>query len=274
MPPIKEMHYFDRSHSYPSPSRLAETKVLKRLVQGGYVKRGVRRVFRRLRSRNFELARWWIHYFFRSYTDAWYLKLYKRQTGITGDITLSYSILNREDVARMYNIVPHARLVFMMRNPIERAWSHYRYQERLEGSVSVDDLDAFKAFVDSPDQELRSDYLRTIDLYLEFFDPSQLMLGYYDAIVDQPEALLSEVLKHIGAKNTSEYGNVSQVVNKSRKLEIPVSYREYLESKYADGMSELAARYGGYASKWLSMNDQEKAEQVDGANKLSPVVRL
>ena len=270
--PVKEIHYFDRSRSYPSPNTLAETKLLNRLLKFRYIKNGAQVVLRSLKSQNLDLANWWIQYYFRDFSDAWYLKLYETQTGITGDITPSYSILTQDDVARMHNLVPQAKLVFLMRNPIERAWSHYRYNEKIgTGSIVLNDLDAFKAFVDSPAQELRSNYLRTIDLYLNFFDSSQFLLGFYDAITDQPAALLSEILKHIGAKDTMKHGNICQVKNNSREIEIPDSYRKYLEDKYCNDLEELANRYAGYASKWLSCVKNKHAEQVDEANRLSPV---
>ena len=271
MPPVKEMHYFDRSPSYPSPNDLAETKLLKRLSNGRYIRNSSKAVLKSLKSRNLGLASWLMHYYFRDFSDAWYLGLFERQRGITGDITPSYSILTHESVAQMHKVAPQARLVFLMRNPIERAWSHYRFNERFGASVALNDLDAFKAFVNSPDQELRSNYLRTIDLYLDFFDSSQLLLGFYDAITDQPEALLSEILKHVGAKNNAKHGNIRQVNNKSRSSDMPESYQKYLEDKYYDDLKELANRYGGYASKWLSFSEKKQAEQTDGANRLSPV---
>ncbi|KYP10025.1 MAG: hypothetical protein A0129_15210 [Limnobacter sp. CACIAM 66H1] len=273
LPPIKEMHYFDRSHTYPSPSTLSETKLLSRLLKPGYIKNGAKTILRALKSRNLGLASWWMQYYFRDFSDSWYLKLYEAQTRITGDITPSYSILTREDIARMHEIAPQARLVFLMRDPIQRAWSQYRMHERHGHSIILNDLGTFKAFVDSPAQELRSNYLRTIDLYLDFFDSSQLLLGFYDAITDQPEALLSEILKHIGAKDTVHQGNLRQINNKSRKVDLPESYRRYLESKYCDDLEELATRYGGYASRWLASTKKKQAEKTDGANRLPPVAQ-
>lgn len=269
MPPVKELHYFDRSPSYPSPNRLAETKLLNRILSPSFnFKTGIHHMFRSIRARNLRLARWWMNYSFKNYSDAWYLSLFEME--ISGDITPSYSILSREDVARMHKVTPNSKLIFLMRNPIERAWSHYRFKSQRK-SIDLNDFKAFKNFVDSPSQELRSDYLRTINLYMSYFDSNQLLLGFYDAITDQPEALFSAILKHIGATDTTTYGNLRQVKNKSREFDIPAHYLSYLESKYRDDMEELARRYGGYASKWLSCNKDKHAEQVDGADRLSPV---
>ena len=159
LPPIKEMHYFDRSRSYPSPSYLAESELLRRLIKNGHIKHGIKRIFHSLKSRDLGLANWWMQFHVGNVSDTWYLNLYKLQAGITGDITPSYSILNREDVARMHRLNPQIRPIFLMRNPIERAWSHYRFGEKFGRPVVLNDLDKFKTFVESPQQDLRSNYL-------------------------------------------------------------------------------------------------------------------
>lgn len=266
MIPVKEIHYFDRSPCYPSPNTLAETRLLNR-SSPGYLKSSICRILRSIRSKDLRLVRWWINYYFQNYSDAWYLKLFDFE--FSGDITPSYSILSRKDVERMHSVTPGSKLIFLMRNPVERAWSHYRFS--FGNSMDLDNLNAFKSFVDSPLQELRSDYLRTIDLYLSYFDSSQLLLGFYDAIIDQPEALLSAILKHIGATDTIAHGSLRQINNKSKEADIPGEYRNYLENKYRDDIEKLARRYGGYASRWLSCNKGKYTEQADGANRLSPV---
>lgn len=271
MPPIKELHYFDRSPLYSSPNKLSETKLHKRLGTCGYVQNASKIIYQCLRSRNYRRARWWSNYFFRDYSDIWYKQLFKSENGITGDVTPSYSILDQEDVARLHKVVPCAKIVFLLRNPIDRAWSMYRYGEKSGRSLKLNDLTAFKNFVDSPAQELRSNYLRTIDLFLHHFDSSQLLLGYYDAIADQPAELLSEVLKHIGASDTRCHKNLHKVVNKSRRLDMPEEYRNYLIDKYSDDLDELARRYGGYPSRWLSNSKNIDAGPWDGANRPPPV---
>ena len=53
--------------------------------------------------------------------------LFELERGITGDITPSYSILEDKDVARMHATVPNAKIIFLMRNPFDRAWSNFRH---------------------------------------------------------------------------------------------------------------------------------------------------
>ncbi len=178
-------------------------------------------------------------------------------------------MLKQADVERMHKVVPDAKIVFLLRNPIDRAWSMYRFKERSGRSLELNDLEVFKKFIDSPAQQLRSDYLRTIDLFLTCFDSKQLLIGFYDAIAEQPAELLSKVLRHIGAIDTSSHRNLHKVENKSRPIDMPEDYRVYLEGKYCGDLEELARRYGGYAARWLSC--YKDAEQADGADQPSPI---
>jgi len=251
MPPKKEIHYFDRSPNCPSPNDLAVTKASKRLKDPEYALRACGKVLQSLVTGNLREARWWSRYYFKDYSDAWYRSLFELESGITGDITPSYSILEDADIARLHAVAPEAKLIFLLRNPIERAWSMYRFREKFGGAIDLDNLDEFKTFVESHSQTARSDYLRTIDRYLRYHDSDQMLLGFYDALSEQPEALLSALLTHLGAKNTEHRQGLEQFENKSRQIEMPQAYRDYLESRYRDEMEQLAERYGGYAARWL-----------------------
>jgi hypothetical protein len=118
--PVKEFHYFDRSSACPPPAAtFAEPIAFKRLLKHGYMNNAADKLLHAVRQRKWHLACWYMKYYFGNHSDSWYGNLFKNKTYITGDITPCYSILDREDVARMQRISPRARLVFMMRNPIE-----------------------------------------------------------------------------------------------------------------------------------------------------------
>ena len=98
LPPIKEIHYFDRFNKYPSPSQLGDASFVNRLIN---IKRTTKSISRALRSINQgkkKEVKWLFKYYYKNYDDDWYLSLFEDYKGITGEITPSYSILNEEDV--------------------------------------------------------------------------------------------------------------------------------------------------------------------------------
>src|SRR5262249_23994658 len=69
---------------------------------------------------------WWARYFTTSRsTDQWYLNLFRPAGGrIAGDISPGYALIDDEGVRRVQRICPDARIIFLLRHPVERAWSH------------------------------------------------------------------------------------------------------------------------------------------------------
>ena len=135
----------------------------------------------------------------------------------------------------------------------------------------LSDFRAFKRAVDSNSQSLRSDYIRTIDLYSKYFDQTNVLIGFFDAIEENPKELLDEICNHIGCNQAFYPDSMSKPVNQSVTAEIPKEFLDYLNDKYRDDITELANRYGTYANKWLQELDAS-SEDVDGSEHLTPVV--
>ena len=55
-------------------------------------------------------------------------------------VVKSYSILKREDIIRMSKIAPDAKLVFLVRNPIDRAWSQFKHENRLDKNFDINNI--------------------------------------------------------------------------------------------------------------------------------------
>lgn len=271
LPPVKELHYFDRSKVYPSPNKLSQTFLMQRLKDKQWRDKAIMQVRRALRQRDLIRARWYARYHFRNYSDRWYRSLFRGASGITGDITPSYSILNEEDIQRMQEIAPKAKLIFLLRNPIDRAWSMMRGLIKHNRMLDLEDFAAFKDRIDSPAQALRSDYCRTIDLFSKYYPSSQFLIGFFDAIVRDPKGLLEAIYEHLGVEEYIFPDGFTLKINASKPVECPEEFRDYLVQKYSEPIKILAARYGSYASEWHQLLNGEKAEQANGANRLSPV---
>lgn len=255
MPPVKELHYFDRDSSYTSPNRLKETRLLKRLRNRSWVKSSAKKTLKALTAANLQDFKWLNKYYFSNYTDQWYQSLFEGLNGISGDITPAYSMLSKDDIGKMHTLLPEAKLLFLMRNPIDRAWSHYRFIARHFDRLQIDPNDPqnMEDFIRSDRQELRSNYQQTIEYYLTYFKEDQLLLGFYDAIEDQPKALLEEVVSFLGGNPTGvvEYCDDASTVHVSAMLPMPERILEILKEKYYDQLKELSLTYGGYCKLWF-----------------------
>ncbi|MBA2714750.1 MAG: sulfotransferase, partial [Rubrobacteraceae bacterium] len=117
--PRKEVHYFDRKIKDRSN---AVTRFLGKTKNDEQWRRQVRRIPAQLRKNpSFRELLWNYRFYMRHYDDRWYSQVFEPKKGkVSGEITPAYSVLGREEVAHVHGVMPDAKLIFFMRNPIER----------------------------------------------------------------------------------------------------------------------------------------------------------
>ncbi len=260
MPPRKELHYFDRSLKYISPSYLATDNYQER--KKGLEKHNV--LFRKKMNNELELARrsgnkkvvdWFENYFCKDISDDWYQSLFiQGGNKKKGEITPSYSILTIEDIKHIKGLFPDLKLIFLLRDPIERAWSQLRFlikTGRFSSSISIEEI---KSFIDSDFQTSRGDYLGILSRWQSVFLPSQFFIAYYDEVVESPKALLSRLFNFLSLNpDKSSFLSLHKKSNVSPTIEIPNEIKEYLISKYYDEIERLISlSHSIYPVKWLN----------------------
>ena len=93
MPPRKELHYFDRSLNYPSPSYLVSQYLINRLLGKEHYNKQFRKILiselgGAIYKKDWERFRWSLRYCLGTYNDDWYLSLFKLGEGkLKGEIT-------------------------------------------------------------------------------------------------------------------------------------------------------------------------------------------
>ncbi len=274
MPPIKELHYFDRDKKYPSPTELRKTYLINRLININWIKRTARIYLKLLKAKEYKNLRWYFKWYLSNFNDKWYLSLFHNLLGITGDISPSYSIINEEDVKKMHEAIPDVKVIFMLRNPIDRAWSNYRFGLRFcnKEFIASQNINDMIKFFNSDAQELRSNYTRTIDLFSKYYPKENILLGFYDAIAEQPKNLLHNIVEFLGGdtSNIEEKCEIKEINNISLKMEMPCEVREFLSQKYKPLLADLSNRYGEYCTRWA----QDSPENNKSFTLLSPTLKL
>jgi hypothetical protein len=259
--PRKEIHFFDRSTRYPSPNRLATASFKQRLLgskkwERPEVVRGLAAIAYNAILGRFRTAAWWSDWTFGYYDENWYVNLFS-QAGpdqICGEISPSYSILYPEEVSRIKAVNPDVRIIFMIRDPIDREWSGLRYHvSRTTKKEGVGSVDYFMDRLTRTRKTaiVRGDYASTVDNYLQFFDSSQILICFYDAIANDPEGLMHSITSFLGIRHfPADAVDSKTLVNASPKLDMPEQIRDYLVEMYSPMLTCLSKRFGSYASGW------------------------
>ncbi len=274
--PIKELHYFDRELKYPSYSFLAESSLFKRVFNLRFFRHVLVKYFKAIKENPSKIA-WLTRYFFSNYNDEWYLSLFKKLKGISGEITPAYSTLDEEGVAKMYQLIPDTKIILLLRNPIDRAWSHYRFSTRNISKKEVDEIlkSNIYNFIDTEAQLLRTDYIRTIDTFLKFYPKEQFMIAFYDSIKENPTQMLEEIVSFIGGDSSKVVTecDVKSMDYVSPFLRIPEETLLFLKEKYNPMINEMNDRYGSYCQlwKWQLENNPSKDTPIKPTIRLSDV---
>lgn len=124
---------------------------------------------------------------------------------VIGDISPLYLYAPRS-AERIRVRLPDAKLVAILRNPIEQAFSHYQYAR----ARMIEPLDSFDAALDAEPERLRdhwqplfqySDfprYAEQIRRYLAHFPPEQLKIFLYEDYRSDPRQVLRQIFEFAG----------------------------------------------------------------------------
>src|SRR3954452_4522503 len=119
---------------------------------------------------------------------------------VLGTVTPDYMAAPELDrvVPRMAETSPDARLIAILRDPLERAISDFR-QELRRGLVLSED---FGEHIGSDDKVLRtSEYGVTLTRYLEYFRRDQLLVVFTSEFEESPQSVYDDIFRFLGVKS-------------------------------------------------------------------------
>lgn len=182
-----------------------------------------------------------------------------RAEQIVGEITPSYSILRQESVAYIHKLMPDLKIIFILRNPIDRAWSQFRMDLSLNQQKSFEDLiytDFIKHF-SSQDSRARGDYLKTIQTWQSHYPEKQFHICFFDQLLENPCLFIREICEFLNVSTKTDYLQKISTVSENSygndyKNKLPPKIKMYLAELYFPELEKLSDRFGGYTTEWLN----------------------
>jgi hypothetical protein len=225
LPPLKEIHYFDR------PARPYLLDLFHPRYHERYrLRRWLGPAMRGLRSQPHDLG-WYMRFFLGYRTPSWYRSLFTpRPNQIAGDITPTYCILPDERIARVAHLLPGARVILILRDPVERIWSHAamyfsRYGQRgLRNATRAE----IAAFIDRPQVRLRSDYTTILSRWQRHFPPAQWHIALHEDLAADPTGFLHAICRFLNVEPITPPA-VGERVHAGSYPPVPAWVRERLE---------------------------------------------
>jgi hypothetical protein len=263
IPRIKELHYFTRSAKYFGPSQLQDGTLLQRLFsrQKGFWKyrsRVARALASNLARPSLAKLRWDGKYLLGRPGDQWYARLFAQGAGkVTGEITPRYGVLDRDDISALKALMSDVKIIYVMRDPVDRAWSLIKYHEKKQGRP-ISDLPADALIERAFHQGVveQSDYEGILERWRSVFPREQMLELFYDEIVESPDAVLARLLSFLGLDPAHlESATCSNArVNPSFDKDIPAEFAKALAAHYLPMLCRLSDREGSYFTRWFERN--------------------
>ena len=197
---------------------------------------------------------WYRRFFLSPFPgDKWYAGLFPDDQ-ISGDINEAYCSLEEKQVQHIARIMPDVKLIFTMRDPVERALSHAVLGKARRKNISTENVpdDVIKSHLDHPSNEARTRYSKTLDLWQTYFPKEQFHIGFYEQLSEDAEKYFKDICVFLGVGFDKSWfqDTLKTRVNPAGLDGLSDEIKRYTARKYYDELKTLSQRYGSYATQW------------------------
>ena len=170
---------------------------------------------------------------------------------VRGEATASYATLPSDVIREIALLNPEVKAILMVRDPIERSWSHARKDLTLDGRMPREiDPDALSRLLAEDKRRGLALYRTLVANWREHLQPSHLFVGAFDSIASEPQRLLSAIHDFLGVATGPRFfgRHLHDRINPAPSGEIPPAakqlFRDLLEQEsldYRELMKEIRA---------------------------------
>jgi hypothetical protein len=226
-------------------------------------------------------------------TKESYLALFKNASNspVIGEASVSY-LFYPGTAKKIFDFNPKAKIIIILRNPVERCYSHYLMDKRLgfvkedletiisEGSKESSPLaHAYQQFVEL------GFYSKQIEQYLEIFPKKQIKIFIYEEISAERKKFILDVCAFLGIRyqynndfehHTNTYNEpkgsilkklyASKIVRRSIKAILPKKQLERINKTFFDNKKPILAKDTRALLGKIYESDIAKTEAILGTS--------
>lgn len=203
----------------------------------------------------------------RPLNDEWYCDYMalgpKKECAV--DISPEYALIGKTGFENIRAVTEDLRLVFILRDPVERCWSGMiqEIKHRPDAKVLLNRM--MSATVESlverakkPNIQKRSEYLNTFEAIKAAGLNDCLKVMYYDDIVENPSIVIDSVYAHIGIEKPVVSNEVlEKVVHKSPPIAIPEQFILQMRKVYTPMLMQLNSEFISLPEAWKNCYEIE-----------------
>jgi sulfotransferase family protein len=211
--------------------------------------------------------------FFSSHIDRplqWYLDHFRdltKQEGarvaepgqklVIGEKSAGYCGISTSRIKLVHRLLPDARLILMVRDPVKRHWSHAKryFQKEKSQERGYSSLDSRQKLYEFFKRTRRfSEFSKIIESWTKVYAPERLLVINQEEAFADPVGIFERALRHIGVEPDvrMKMKKVSRnTKNSGPVVPMPDDVKAYLERMFAgerQSMAKVLKRHSGQAA--------------------------
>lgn len=161
---------------------------------------------------------------------------------IKGESTANYSTLDNSVINEIKLLNPSVKIIFIVRHPAYRAWSHAK--KHLLKKENVTEWD-FLNFFNAPHILQKGYFTQHINRWLEIIPKKNFFLGFHEQISESPQNFYIDICKFLNVKPNLKYfpEACQNKIGATPILEIPENCKNELNLLFSDEILKLNKEY-------------------------------
>ena len=190
---------------------------------------------------------------------GWYISLFNKNKKIQGEASPGY-IYSELCHQRMFETIPDAKLILILRDPVKRAYSQFNHmidEKKIawEGeTLPTEDFTNFLKKVNEENYETSviktGFYIDQIENLLKYYPKKQLMIVISEKMQKNPQLVYDEIFEFLGVKKV-KINYVSGVNKKEYKRPLEKENEKILQDIYRPYNERLFKFLGHKIEEWI-----------------------
>ena len=257
MPPVKELHYFDRLISWDTAKQARSLPLARKEADRIKIARD-----RAADERDGDFLNRFEQLSKETPLDLnKYANLFQPKGELlAGDITPGYSTLDDAAIKRITSRFPATKVIFIARDPVERAWSQISMYVRrgLIEPFESDELERISEHLKRPEIQARSYPSEIVRRWRGNVTRNQFQVYFFDDLKRDAAELRRAIIRFLGGDPAKRSGLLSADFDaKATKQKLPLTptAQRHLAQFFQTELRACAIELGGPAANWPKRYD-------------------
>lgn len=244
----KEVHYFDMVDGL---NNQLPNRVIRDISKNLQISR------QKLISRSFQNQANAIRNVKNFLDDDWYISRFNKEAKYSADFSPEYALLSEAAFKKVKSISNNQKIIFIMRDPVNRAESALKYFYQIK-NINIEDvsLEELRSKMQSKLIIPKSQYEKTIRILDKEFDAKDVLYLFYEDIMKDKRKHLGIIADFLDIEVENPASNeLHKRVNKSRLFDFDESILSVARGSLEETYLYVKNRFGYMPGEWSISNE-------------------